>query len=79
MSVIKHSTSLSVGATFSAIIGVILIAFGLSIVLAIPVWLLWNWLMPMIFGLTKLTLIQAWGVSFLSSLLFKSGRISTDD
>ena len=63
----------SFGAIFGTIIAVLAIAFGLSVVLAIPVWLLWNWLMPMIFGLTKLSLIQAWGVTFLTSLLFKSG------
>ncbi len=76
MTKIKNS-AFGAGATLSIIIGVLLVAFGLSVVLAIPVWLLWNWLMPMIFGLTKLTLIQAWGVTFLSSLLFKSGETST--
>ena len=79
MTKIKHSAPIGVGATISIIIGVLLVAFGLSVVLAIPVWLLWNWLMPMIFGLTKLNLIQAWGVTFLSSLLFKSGQTSTDN
>ena len=78
MAKIKNST-LGFGATLSVIVGVLLVAFGLSVILAIPVWLLWNWLMPMIFGVTKLTLIQAWGVTFLSSLLFKSGRTSTNN
>ncbi len=78
MAKIKHSASIGVGTTLSIIIGALLVAFGLSVVLAIPIWLLWNWLMPMIFGLTKLTLIQAWGVTFLSSLLFKSGQTSKD-
>lgn len=50
----------------------IAIIIGLSFIMAIPVWLLWNWLMPMIFGLTKLTLVQAWGISLLSNCLIKS-------
>lgn len=62
-----------------AFVAVIAIAFGLSVVLAIPVWLLWNWLMPLIFGLTKVTLVQAWGLSFLSALLFKSSATSSKD
>lgn len=74
----NYSTK-TVGGVIITFILAVVIAFGLSVVLAIPVWLLWNWLMPMIFGLTKLTLIQAWGVTFLSSLLFKSGRTSTGD
>ena len=50
----------------------IAIIIGLSFIMAVPVWLLWNWLIPMIFGLTKLTLVQAWGISLLSNCLFKS-------
>lgn len=41
-----------------------------SVVLSIPMLLLWNWLMPTIFGITKITLGQAWGISFLCGLLF---------
>lgn len=41
-----------------------------SVVLSIPVLLLWNWLMPTIFGITKITLGQAWGISLLCGLLF---------
>lgn len=79
MSNYSEKTAKTVGGVMITFILTIAIAFGLSVVLALPVWLLWNWLMPMIFGLTKLTLIQAWGVTFLSSLLFKSRRISTDN
>jgi len=55
-------------------IGVILlIIFAVvSIVAAIPLYFLWNWLMPAIFGLTTITFWQAWGLSFLSSILFKN-------
>lgn len=41
-----------------------------SVILSIPVMLLWNWLVPTIFGLTSITLAQAWGISFLCGLLF---------
>ena len=41
-----------------------------SVVLSIPVLLLWNWLMPTIFGITKITLGRAWGISLLCGLLF---------
>lgn len=43
---------------------------SVSVVLSIPVLLLWNWLMPTIFGITKITLGQAWGISLLCGLLF---------
>lgn len=56
-------------------VGVVVVAIiallALSLLFSIPVWLLWNWLMPMIFGLMKITIWQAWGLLALSSFLFK--------
>jgi hypothetical protein len=49
-----------------------LIYILLSIVVAFPVMLLWDWLMPVIFGLHEITLLQAWGLSVLCGFLFKT-------
>lgn len=49
-----------------------------SVVLSIPVLLLWNWLVPTIFGITKITLGQAWGISLLCGLLFGQDSSSND-
>jgi hypothetical protein len=43
-----------------------------SALIALPTMLLWNWLMPTIFALPKITLFQAWGLMVLSGFLFKS-------
>ncbi len=43
--------------------------FAIGITLSIPLCLLWNWLMPYIFGLPKLTLLESFGLSILISLL----------
>jgi hypothetical protein len=50
--------------TFAGIIGI------LAIILGLPVMLLWNWLIPSIFGLTKITLWQAIGINILCTILF---------
>jgi hypothetical protein len=42
------------------------------------VMLLWNWLMPDIFGLKQVTYWQAWGLFILSSLLFKGMGTSSN-
>jgi len=34
--------------------------------------LVWNWLMPVIFGLPKITFVQGIGLQILSALLIKS-------
>jgi hypothetical protein len=43
-----------------------------AIVFAFPIMLLWNWLIPEIFKLNEIGFWQAFGLSLLSSLLFKN-------
>jgi hypothetical protein len=52
-----------------------LVAF--SLIMAVPTMLLWDWLMPELFGLKTITLFQAWGLNFLCGLLFKSHTSSS--
>jgi uncharacterized membrane protein SpoIIM required for sporulation len=63
-------------------LGLIVLAIGLSIGMAllysVPVWLLWNWLMPYIFELPAITFWQALGLSVLCSFLFKSSSTSSN-
>ena len=42
-----------------------------SVLAAVPMYWLWNWLMPVLFSLTTITFWQAWGLVFLTSILFK--------
>ena len=58
----------------AAIIGVVVFVIVISLICAIPVWLLWNWLIPVLFkgAVATITLVQAWGVLVLCGLLFKS-------
>lgn len=46
------------------ILGVVI----MIVIIGFPVMLLWNWLMPEIFGLTEITFIQAIGLLFLTYL-----------
>ena len=60
--------------------GALLVIFALVIVallLSIPVWLLWNWVAVAVLGLKEITLIQALGLSLLSSILFKSSSVTS--
>ncbi len=43
-----------------------------AVCLALPVMLLWNWLIPFIFGLTKIGFFKALGLTLLCNILFKS-------
>lgn len=58
------------------IVGAIVVGAAILIFVAalmsLPVMLLWDWLMPAIFGLPEITWFQAWGLLFLCGLLFKS-------
>ena len=55
------------------IIGGIVIALVMAFLLGLVVMLLWNWLMPVIFGLPEITYWQGWGLVLLAHILFKTG------
>ena len=61
----------------------VLLALGvialLGILLGLPLQLLWNWLMPTIFNLPKITFWQAMGLNIMASILFKDNSIKTND
>lgn len=50
----------------------VLLVGVLALILALPTMWLWNWLMPIIFGLTKITFWQALGLNLLSGTFFKN-------
>lgn len=54
--------------------GAVVVIAGL--LFALPVMWLWNWLMPVIFGLKTIGLLQAWGLNVLCGFLFKSSSTS---
>ena len=59
-------------------IGIIVVSVAIAVLLlTVPVYLLWNWLMPEIFGLTTLTFWQALGVVTLANCLFTRGSSSS--
>lgn len=62
--------------TFAIVIGLLAIY---AVILGYPVMLLWNWLMPLIFGLPEITFWQAIGLHFLSSTLIKSTTTTKKD
>jgi hypothetical protein len=63
----------SVALKVLAVIGFVILGVGLLFLFGWIVMLLWNWLMPDIFGLKTLTYWKAWGLLALSCILF--GRI----
>lgn len=57
--------------SFAGFVGGLLLIFVISMLLALPVMWLWNWLMPTLFGLTTVTWLEAWGLNLLCGFLFK--------
>ena len=58
-----------------ALIAVATVA-ALGLIFALPVMLLWDWLMPALFGLGTITWLQAWGLLVLCGMLFKTSGSS---
>ena len=44
------------------------------LIFALPFMWLWNWLMPMIFGLMKINYWQALGLQILCEFIFKTNK-----
>lgn len=73
------------GKILAGIIGIVGILVILCLLVSIPVMLLWNWLVPVIFpphdGVAfiaqEITWLQALGLMFLTSFLFKSSSVSS--
>jgi hypothetical protein len=55
------------------IIGGIVAFAAIALLLGFVVQLLWNWLLPGLFGIPKIDYWQAWGLLVLCHILFKSG------
>lgn len=51
-------------------LGAALVIVAVDLLLSLPIMWLWNWLAPVIFGLTKITFWQALGLNVLVTLLF---------
>ncbi|UCF99721.1 MAG: hypothetical protein JSV89_09315 [Spirochaetaceae bacterium] len=60
------------------ILGGIVLAAALALLFGLVVMLLWNWIMPEVFGLNPLTYWQSWGIVLLAHILFKAGRWDHD-
>ena len=48
-----------------------------GLILGFPIMWLWNWLMPMLFGIPTITFWQALGLYLLFSVLFKNSTSSS--
>lgn len=64
-------------AAIGAIFVVIAVGFLVSVFFTIPVWLLWNWLMPTLFHLPAVTIWQPWGIAFLSRIVLSPSSSSS--
>ena len=68
MNKIKSYWSLFSEYLYLAGLGILVFLFT-GLFLSIPLWLLWNWLMPDIFGLPTISVFQAFGLSALITFL----------
>lgn len=69
--------------SFGPVIGgfffVVVLIVAAGLLFSLPVMLLWDWLMPILFKLPEITWLQAWGLTVLCGLLFKNTSSSKKD
>lgn len=66
-------------AIVAMVLGGLALAVGFAFLFGWIVMLLWNWLMPGIFGLPRIGYWQGWGLVLLSHILIKPGYPSHGD
>lgn len=59
----------------AGLVAIVIIIIVIAVLLAFPTMILWNWVMPDIFGLCQINFGQALGLTLLSSCLFNWGGI----
>lgn len=62
----------------NSISAIFLILVLIAFLIGGPLWLLWNWLMPTIFGLPYITFWQAVGLNLLSAILLGKINVKKD-
>ena len=65
-------------AAILAVIGIIVLAASVSLLLAFPVMLCWNYAVVVTFGLPKITWGTAWCLMFLFHLFFKVNNVTVN-
>ncbi len=62
-----------------AVLGLIVvflgIVLGISALMAVPFWLIWNYVSTFL-KIPHLTFFQAWGLSYLISMVLRAGRLT---
>jgi hypothetical protein len=66
----------NIATAIGAVIMLMVVVIVVSLVVAVPVYYLWNWLMPSIFDIKAVSLWEAWGLAVLSGFFFKSSAAS---
>lgn len=56
---------------------IVVVGVGVVLMSLVTMWL-WNWLMPTIFGLTKIGFFQALGLNILSTIFFNNIRLTSN-
>ncbi len=57
----------------------LIVIFFAALLVAWPIQLLWNWLMPIIFALPALTFLQSWGLGILAGFLTRGNSSNAWD
>jgi hypothetical protein len=62
-----------------AAVGVVALVIGLSALFALPVMLLWNYVMPYQFDVKEIDFLHAWALNVLIGITVKGNGISYSD
>jgi hypothetical protein len=68
----------AIGAVIVGIFAILFIGGLLALFMALPVWLLWNWVCVDALHLPSLTFLQSFGLALLCALLFHNNLTTSN-
>jgi len=57
---------------FTMLSMIILTGLVFVIIMTLPLWILWNWLVPSIFSLREINLVEAFGLLIMAKIMFSA-------
>ena len=69
---VQNSFASIVGTAVIGGLGLLAFVLIIAVIGAIPVWIAWNWVVPFIFHLPEITLVQALMLNILAASFFKT-------
>jgi len=59
-----------------AVVMILTVLGGIAVLTVLPLWLIWNWMIPGLFGVPEISIFEALGLIVMARIIFPSSNIN---